>query len=167
MSNKTSHNQSQLPPAAIEDMVAESRARSDARRNRTPNARARIAGYLALGAAVGTLGILGLRSAGSSNPGSAVPPEGTRDNVPEATMDYLESRPTREAVVPAGGGLDDPAYAVDGARLNQSADIRAGIEAILADQVPHTQSGVPVPQAGETVDVPVIPNADQIPPEAR
>ena len=168
MSNKASRNQSNLSPAAIEHMVAESRARSEARRAHTPNAKARVAGYLALGAAVGTLGLLGLRSANGGNSGSAAP-EGASGNIPEATRDYLKSLPTQRTEIPVGGGIDDAAYAVDPETFDESAHIRAGVEEVISDELrpPGIGDANFVIPAHAKVDVPVVPPLDSVPPNAR
>jgi len=115
------------------------------------------AGVLTVGAVKATLGFEGGGDSKSSGSG----------NVPAATMDYLRSLPTQTAEIPAGGGVDDAAYAVDPETFTETPDIHAGVRDIINAQVPKTADGTPSPQANEKVNVPVLPDVNSIPPDAR
>lgn len=101
---------------------------------------------------------------GSNTPGKI----NYNGDAPTATMDYLKTLQTEQGTIPAGAhGVDDAAYEVDSDTFTESADIKAGVEEFIDEEVPHTAAGVPVPQGDEKVDVPVVPPLSQVPPDAR
>lgn len=124
----------------------------------------RVRRVLATAALVG-IGFLGGRATGIIGGGSAAP-EGKFGDVPEATIQYLESLPTQPGTIPEGGGADNAAYQVDPTTYDDSTNIHDGIRAIINAQVPHNQ-GTPIPQAGERVNVPVVPELGSVPSDAR
>ena len=162
-----------MSDAEVRAMTKRSKERSDARRAPL-GVGSKLAGGLAVGAAVGTLLILGGRVGGTSHKGSAAP-EGAPGNVPAATINYLEDQPTERATIPEGGGVDNAAYAVDDGKVHdgvrrgtytETDDIHAGIKAILDAQVKQDTGGT-VPQIGEELQVPIVPPANSVPPDAR
>lgn len=167
MANQINYNHRHpLTESEIRAKTSESIARSKEKRERwNPNA-VKLAMF-AGAALVGTTIALATGMRGNNNTAPSAAPDGRQGAVPEATMDYLKSLPTQEATVPVGGGIDNAAYQVDPHTFTESADIHAGVQEILNSQVPHTEAGVPVPQAGQELDVPVVPPIESIPPEAR
>lgn len=154
----------------IQDMTRRSAAKSAARRE-PMNPNTLKASLMAGGALAGTIGILALRSASGGGTAESTPsgvPEGGNDNVPAATMDYLKSRPTETVTIEAGQGVRDAVYGVDPQTVGASTDLEAGVTAIVDGQVAHTATGTAMPQAGENVKVPDLPESiNQVPPDAR
>ena len=156
-----------LTPGQIRRMTRDSVDRSQERRAKAMRPGARFAAWLSISAAVSTLGILGLR-ANSGNSGSAASPEGSQDNVPAATIDYLKTRPTVEVTLGQGEGLDAAAYAANPDTFDATTpDIREGVTQILEHEVATTAPAGDMPQAGEAVSVPVVPPTESVPPDAR
>lgn len=116
------------------------------------------AGVLAVGAVKVALGIGGGES--------GVRTVGGNGDVPAATLNYLRSLPTQTTEIPEGGGIDDAAYQVDPTTFDESNNIRAGVEEVIADEIHPGDANFVVP-AGAKVDVPVVPPLSQVPPSAR
>ncbi len=155
--------QGAITSSDVERMLAESRARRE-----KPWDPRKVAAAAAVGTALvaTTVGLaFGMRGNNTVPSGQ---PEGNGDNTPAATLDYLKSRPTKTVTIEAGEGVDDAVYAVDPQTVGASADLKEGITKIVEGQVGKTESGVAMPQAGEQVEVPNLPESiKQVPPAAR
>jgi hypothetical protein len=102
---------------------------------------------------------------------SGVRTVGGNGEVPTATLDYLRSLPTESTEIPEGGGIDDAAYEVDPDTFDGSANIRAGVEEVIGDEL-RQELNVPADEnfivpAHAEVDVPVVPPIEQVPTDAQ
>ena len=89
------------------------------------------------------------------------------DGVPDATINYLKSLPTQRTEIPEDGGIDDAAYEVDPDTFDESANIRAGVEEVITDELSPPGDGNFIVPAHAGVDVPIVPPLNQVPPDAR